>query len=127
MAKRHHEPSKAGSEMRDIILGWQDGLVNVLGVILAIAAATSDAKTVIIAGLAATFAESISMAAVAYTSTKAARDYYNKEEQRELREIKEMPEAERKEIFDIYYKKGFKRKNLEKFTIIYILQTKEYS
>ncbi len=108
----NHEPNSVGSEMRNIILGWQDGLVNVLGVVLAIAAATIDTKTIIIAGLAATFAESISMAAVAYTSSKAARDYYEKERETESREIREMPELERKEIRDIYYKKGFRGSQL---------------
>ena len=111
--KHHHEPDSVGSEMRNIILGWQDGLVNVLGVILAVAAATVDTKTVIIAGLAATFAESISMAAVAYTSSKASRDFYNRELQVEKMEIKKFPELERKEIRDIYYKKGFRGKQLE--------------
>ena len=107
-AEHNHKANNVGSEMRDIILGWQDGLVNVLGVVLAIAAATVDTKTVIIAGLAATFAESISMAAVAYTSSKASRDFYNRELQVEKMEIKKFPELERKEIRDIYYKKGFR-------------------
>ena len=75
--EHHHRGS--GSRLRDIILGGQDGLVNVLGVILAVASATNDVKIVLIAGLAATFAESISMAAVAYTSSKAERDYYKSE------------------------------------------------
>ena len=104
----NHEPNNVGSEMRDIILGWQDGLVNVLGVVLAVAAATISTKTIIIAGLAAMFAESVSMAAVAYTSTKAARDYYDRELETEKKEIDEMPELERKEIKGIYYKKGFR-------------------
>ncbi|MEK6907546.1 MAG: VIT1/CCC1 transporter family protein, partial [Nanoarchaeota archaeon] len=63
--------------LKDIILGGQDGLVNVLGVILGVAAATFQTKIVIIAGLAAAFTESISMAAVAYTSTETALSYYN--------------------------------------------------
>ena len=93
--------------MYNIILGGQDGLVNVLGVILAVATAVSDVRIVIIAGLAATFAESISMTAVAYTSTKAARDFYRSELEREKREMKEIPEQERKEIRIIYARKGF--------------------
>ncbi len=68
--------SSKGFDLKDIILGGQDGLVNVLGVILGVAAATYDSKIIIIAGLAATFAESISMAAVAYTSTDAVLSYY---------------------------------------------------
>src|SRR3989338_8925502 len=67
------------TDLRDSILGGQDGLVNVLGIILGVATATNDSRIVIIAGLAATFAESISMAAVAYTSSKASVDYYKGE------------------------------------------------
>ncbi len=105
--EQHHDRA-SGSKLRDIILGGQDGLVNVLGVILAVASATNDARIVIIAGLAATFAESISMAAVAYTSFKAERDYYRSELEREKYEIKHTPDQERKEIRDIYYRKGFR-------------------
>ena len=111
--KHSHEKSRIGSEMRDVILGGQDGLVNVLGVILAVAAATAVTKTVIIAGLAATFVESISMAAVAYTSTKASSDFYRKEVEAEKREIKEIPVLEKQEIRDIYFKKGFRGRQLE--------------
>lgn len=110
MAKKReelHKASSTGYNMRDIILGGQDGLVNVLGVILAVATAVSDVRIVIVAGLAATFAESISMAAVAYTSTKAARDFYRSELAREKREIREMPKQEVKEIRVIYRRKGF--------------------
>jgi VIT1/CCC1 family predicted Fe2+/Mn2+ transporter len=103
-----HAEVRTGVDLRDAILGGQDGLVNVLGVILAVATATQDVRIVIIAGLAATFAESISMAAVAYTSMKAARDFYRSELEREKKEIKEMPDVERKEIRDIYRKKGFR-------------------
>src|SRR3990167_8346806 len=100
--------SNLGSDLRDMILGGQDGLVNVLGVILAVTTATQDPKIVILAGLAATFAESISMAAVGYTSSKAAREFYYKELEREKREIREIPDEERNEIREIYERKGFK-------------------
>ncbi len=101
-----------GSMLRQVILGGQDGLVNTLGVILGVAAGTGDARIVIIAGLAAAFAESISMAAVAYTSSRASEDFYKSELLREKREIEEMPEMEREEIQHIYYKKGFRGKQL---------------
>ena len=108
--KKGEEPHKTGqgSDLRDFILGGQDGLVNVLAVILGVAVATNDIRIIIIAGLAATFGESISMAAVAYTSFKAEYDFYQSELAREKREIKEVPEMEKKEIRDIYYKKGFR-------------------
>lgn len=99
---------KSGSSLRDVILGGQDGLVNVLGIVLAVATATSSTEVVLIAALAATLAESISMAAVAYTSSKAARDYYYKQLEIEKMEIREKPEVELQEIKDIYYHKGFR-------------------
>ncbi len=99
--------SRVGALFKEFILGGQDGLVNVLGVILGIAIATKDARLVIIAGLAATFAESFSMAAVAYTSAKAEEDFYQGQLQKEKFEIKTAPNIERKEIYDIYRKKGF--------------------
>ena len=102
------DPHRRGaSGLSDIILGGQDGLVNVLGVILGVAAATSDPRIVLVAGLAATFAESVSMGAVAYTSTLADADYYDSEEQRELRHIDQAPGLEQDEIRQIYSKKGF--------------------
>lgn len=58
-------------DLRDIILGGQDGLVNVLGIVLGVAAASGDSRIVLAAGMTATFAESFSMAAVAYTSSVA--------------------------------------------------------
>jgi VIT1/CCC1 family predicted Fe2+/Mn2+ transporter len=111
--KIREQHSKVGVLFREFILGGQDGLVNVLGVILGIAIATSQAKLVIIAGLAAALAESFSMAAVAYTSTKAIQDFYESEEKQENSEICDIPEVEKKEVYDIYYKKGFRGKLLD--------------
>ncbi len=107
----HHiqtDPHKRASGLSDFILGAQDGLVNVLGVVLGIAAATNDARVALVAGLATAFAESISMGAVAYTTTLADADMYQSEREREYRHIKETPLLETKEIRDIYAGKGFK-------------------
>lgn len=114
-AKMHLEKhaENKGSMLRQLILGGQDGLVNTLGVILAVAAATSDIKIVIIAGMAAAVAESISMAAVGYTSAKAAHDYYKAKRAQEEREVEEIPEVEREEIKLIYYRKGLRGKQLD--------------
>jgi VIT1/CCC1 family predicted Fe2+/Mn2+ transporter len=64
---------RAAALVRDVILGGQDGLVNVLGLVLGMAVATGDSRVVITAGLAAMLAESIAMAGVAYTSSGAER------------------------------------------------------
>lgn len=110
----YHEITRGiGPKLRELILGGQDGLVNVLGIVLGVAAATQDTRIVIIAALAATFAESISMAAVAYTSVKAAKQYYESEVRREKREMATIPKEERREIRDIYYSRGFRGKLLD--------------
>jgi len=110
----HHDPHHGDFRLSDVILGGQDGLVNVLGVILGVAAATSDTRIVIAAGLAATFAESISMGAVAYTSKLAEHDLYHSEREREHRHIHLAPDVEVEEIRGIYRKKGFDGETLEK-------------
>ncbi len=112
----HGEHHKNDFNLPEIILGGQDGLVNVLGVILGVAAATSSVQIVVVAGLAATFAESISMAAVAYTSKLAEADYYQSELERERFEIENVPEGEREEIKALYENYGFSGETLEKIT-----------
>lgn len=109
--ERHKGLSR--SNIRDFILGFQDGIVNTLGLVLGVASAVQSTKLVLISGLVTTFAESISMAAVAYTSTKAAHEFYESQLQREQKELKEIPHMEQQEIRDIYYKKGFRGKQLE--------------
>ncbi len=113
----HHDqkdPHNKSWNLSEVILGGQDGLVNVLGVILGVAAATNDVRVVMVAGLAATFAESISMGAVAYTSALADADFYESEREREHRHIQSVPNLEKEEIREIYQNKGFHGDLLEK-------------
>jgi VIT1/CCC1 family predicted Fe2+/Mn2+ transporter len=109
---------KTGGALRQVILGGQDGLVNVLGIVLGLAGAVIvnpaiGSSAIVVGGLAATFAESVSMAAVAYTSGKAQLDFYFSEMEREKQEMREVPEVERAEIRLIFMKKGFRGKQLE--------------
>ncbi|GAB4479185.1 MAG: hypothetical protein Kow00124_24470 [Anaerolineae bacterium] len=95
------------ARLGEIILGGQDGLVNVAGVILGLAAATPDTRIIIAGGLAATFAESISMAAVAYTSALADLDYYRAERRRTQEAIRSSPEQARADLSAIFADWGF--------------------
>lgn len=98
---------------REFILGGQDGLVNVLGLVLGVASATLNTNIVIISGIVATVAESVSMAAVAYTSSKAAKDYYNSIIKEEEKEWKKKPKIAESEIREVFARKGFKGKDLD--------------
>jgi vacuolar iron transporter family protein len=104
---RHREGHRQTNWLRDVILGGQDGLVNILGIILGVIAAGGSTNVLLAAGFAAAITESISMGAVGYTSAVSQRDYYQAERAREAAEIDTMPEAERQEIRDIYATKGF--------------------
>ena len=88
--------------------------MNVLGVILGVVAASQNSRIVIAAGLAATFAESVSMGAVAFTSTSAETSHYDSEKEREYRHVETVPELEKQEIYDIYRDKGFEGELLDK-------------
>lgn len=99
--------------LRDVILGGQDGLVNILGIILGVIAGGGSDTVLIVAGFAAAITESISMGAVGYTSAKSERDFYQAEKEQEASEIATTPEVERQEIADIYAAKGFKGKLLD--------------
>jgi vacuolar iron transporter family protein len=111
-ATSNERHARAGG-LSDFILGAQDGLVNVLGVILGVAVASQNLRIILAGGLAATFAESISMGAVAYTSTLARRDHYRAEQANEMREMEELPEVERGEVREIFAGWGFEGKELE--------------
>lgn len=108
------DPHRRGAGISDVVLGGQDGLVNVLGVILGVAAATNSTRIVLVAGLAAAMAESVSMAAVAYTTTTADAEVYESERAREMRHIESVPHLERNEIREIYKNKGFDGELLDK-------------
>jgi VIT1/CCC1 family predicted Fe2+/Mn2+ transporter len=109
----HKGLHRAGARLRDVILGGQDGIVNILGLVLGVAAASGSSKLVIAAALATTFAESLSMAAVSYTATQADRDYYRGQVEREKDHIQRFTEIEREEIRRIYQQKGFSGQQLD--------------
>jgi len=104
---RHVEHHRKTNWLRDVILGGQDGLVNILGIVLGVIAGGGSKTVLLAAGFAAAITESISMGAVGYTSSVSQRDYYQAERAREAMEIDTMPEAERQEIREIYATKGF--------------------
>ena len=103
----HAEPHGGTNWLRDVILGGQDGLVNILGIILGVIAGGGSTTVLLVTGLAAAITESISMGAVGSTSSVAVRDFYRAEQEREQQEIESEPDIERAEVREIYAAKGF--------------------
>jgi len=108
-----HETHPHPTFLSDFILGSQDGLVNVLGILLGLVAAGAGERLILIGALAALAAESISMGAVAYTSTLSRRHLYLAEIEREQREMREVPELEREEVRVILRKWGYEGDEVE--------------
>src|SRR5258708_7513887 len=107
------EQSSTTNSLRDVILGGQDGLVNMLGIALGVVAAGGSTHVLVVTGIAASITESISMGAVAYTSFGSDRDFYLALEKREQNDVSSRPEEEREEIREIYAAKGFRGRLLD--------------
>lgn len=107
-------PQDDGSWLRDLILGGQDGLVNVLGIVLGVSAASTNVRVLLAAGLAATFAEGVSMGAVAWTSSRAQADHYESERERQAALLEKSPEQARATLAKIYAGKGFSGELLDR-------------
>lgn len=90
--------------------------MNVLGILLGLTAATSDVRLIFVAAFAALGAESISMGAVAYTSTLARRKQYLKEVSREEAEMRDVPATEKSEVRDVFRRWGYEGEELERLT-----------
>src|SRR5882724_4279096 len=86
------EKHSTNNSLRDVILGGQDGLVNMLGIALGVVAAGGSTHVLVVTGIAAAITESISMGAVAYTSFGSDRDFYLAEKAREQNEIEAQPD-----------------------------------
>tara|TARA_Y100000310_G_scaffold272474_1_gene287434 strand:- start:1682 stop:2368 length:687 start_codon:yes stop_codon:yes gene_type:complete len=111
MSKRH--PKREGGYVREFIFGFNDGLVSTLALVAGLTGAALQSTTVIIAGLAAIIAGSISMALGAYISSKSQKEVYLNEIEREKEHIKKSPKTELKELCILYQKKGFTKKEAE--------------
>lgn len=89
-------------------------------------AATSSLRLIFVAAFAALGAESVSMGAVAYTSTLARRKQYLKGVERENAEIKDVPKLERNEVREIFQSWGYSGENLERATDVIVNNPKAW-
>jgi len=103
-----------GTYIRDIVYGANDGIITTFAIIAGVAGASLASKVVLILGFANLLADGLSMAIGNYLGIKSELEYAQRERAMEEWEIEHIPDLERKEIEDIYKKKGFKGTDLKK-------------
>ena len=96
-----------GNALRAAVLGANDGLVSNLSLVMAVAGADLENRTVFITGLAGLLAGAISMALGEWISVQSSRELYEQQIAVEAEEIRLMPEGEAEELALIYQAKGF--------------------
>lgn len=92
--------------MRAAVLGANDGIVSVAGIVMGVAGATSHTHTIFVAGLAGLVAGALSMAAGEYVSVSTQRDTEQALLAKERQELADDPEDELAELAGIYQAKG---------------------
>ena len=98
-----------GGSVRAAILGINDGLVSNFCLMMGVAGGTTGSGNfdfIILAGVAALIAGSLSMATGEYISVRSQKDIYEHQIDMERAELEEWPEEEEEELVLIYRAKG---------------------
>jgi len=104
----HEEHSLFRNYIRDLVLGFNDGVVSVFAVVAGlVGSGLFLADQIAVAGLAALTAGALSMGIGEYISTKAQAEYYEAERARERRHIEQYPEIEARELREYMAGRGF--------------------
>lgn len=110
-SSHRHEPH-AGSLsarlnwLRAGVLGANDGIVSTAGLVVGVAAATTDAQAIATAGVAGLVAGAVSMALGEYVSVSTQRDSEKALVTQERRELEQMPKAELRELVGLLEDRG---------------------
>jgi VIT1/CCC1 family predicted Fe2+/Mn2+ transporter len=107
----HDEPHHNGigqrlNWLRAAVLGANDGIVSTAGLVIGVAAATTERSVILTAGLAGLAAGAMSMAVGEFVSVSTQRDTEESLLAKERRELRDEPEAELEELAQMYGEKG---------------------
>jgi len=100
-----------GEYIQAIVFGGLDGIITTFAVVIAAAAAKLSYGTILIIGFANLLADALGMGIGDFLSTKAEDDHAKAEKKRERWEIENMPIVEKKEMRDVYIKKGLSKED----------------
>lgn len=96
--------------LRAGVLGANDGIVSIAGLVVGVAGATNSPSVILASGIAGIVAGAISMAAGEYVSVSSSRDTEKALLKKEAYELKHYPEEELAELASLYEKKGLSKK-----------------
>lgn len=96
--------------LRAAVLGANDGIVSIAGLVVGVAGATDSLQIILTAGTAGVIAGAISMAAGEYVSVSSSRDTEKALLAKEKYELENFPEQELEELACLYEEKGLSRK-----------------
>ncbi len=99
--------------LRAGVLGANDGIVSIAGLVIGVAGATSSTSIILTAGVAGVIAGAISMAAGEYVSVSSSRDTERALLKKERWELENYPEEELEELIAIYQSKGLSKKTAD--------------
>jgi len=103
----HHQKLGILSVIRELVFGVEDGMISTLGVLTGIAIGTNNHSVVILSGFVIIIVESISMGVGSYLSTKSVKEVGERKLKEEKTELKEQPEAEKRELVEMYIRDGW--------------------
>ena len=96
--------------LRAAVLGANDGIVSIAGLVVGVAGATTETGIIATAGIAGLVAGALSMAAGEYISVSTQRDAERAYIEKEKAELAANPKEELKELADAYEAKGLSAK-----------------
>lgn len=105
---RHSETHRSDRVgwLRAAVLGANDGIVSVAGLVVGVAASGASPATILASGIAGTVAGAMSMAAGEYVSVRSQADTERADIAVERRELREDPDSELAELAHIYIQRG---------------------
>lgn len=104
-----------GRAIRELVLGAEDGLVSIFGLVFGVAAGTDSSLIVLLAGATGALSGAVSMGAGHYLSVKSEVDVAERELAEEREQIRRYPARERAEIADFLHSHGFTREETARF------------
>ncbi|WP_045737232.1 VIT family protein [Xanthomonas sp. MUS 060] len=100
-----HRSDRAGW-LRAAVLGANDGILSVAGLVVGVASSGATTTTVLTTGIAGLVAGAMSMAAGEYVSVQSQADTEHADLAQERRELHEDPQSELEELTAIYRQRG---------------------